>query len=176
MWQLSLIRYWNRNDTMSVKNEGCIHSKENLQYNGYDRVYHNGKSVYAHRLAYLKRHGSIPKGKLVLHKCNVRNCINPKHLYAGTYKDNSNDCFKSGNHNFQTKKYLARGVRHGMSKMCDETVKEARRLYDDEVDSVAGIGRRFNVTTPPMRSIVKRKTWRHVKSPVITAPKKSPLS
>jgi len=148
---------------MSQMNEGCILSTNNIQYNGYDRICHNGKGVYAHRLSYLKAHGNIPKGKLVLHKCNVRNCINPKHLYAGTYKDNSNDCFKSGNHNFQTKKNLARGERHGMAKMCEETVREARRLYDDKIDSIVGIARCFNVSPKTINPIVHRKTWRHIK-------------
>lgn len=53
---------------------------------GYYQV--NGKNWGAHRLAYTLERGPIPKGKFVLHTCDVKLCVNPEHLYVGTQRDN----------------------------------------------------------------------------------------
>ena len=50
------------------------------------------KSIKAHRYAWeLTRKCRVPKGKLILHMCNNRACINPDHLYCGDAKDNARD-------------------------------------------------------------------------------------
>lgn len=58
---------------------------------GYGRFYHEGKSIRAHRMSWMLYRGKIPKGMLVLHRCNHRYCVNPEHLYIGTPSDNLND-------------------------------------------------------------------------------------
>lgn len=44
-----------------------------------------------HRAAYSAFVGEIPVGAHVLHKCDVRNCINPNHLFLGSNLDNVAD-------------------------------------------------------------------------------------
>jgi hypothetical protein len=39
----------------------------------------------------MAKHGPIPPGLCVLHRRDVRPCINPDHLYLGTQKDNMAD-------------------------------------------------------------------------------------
>lgn len=44
-----------------------------------------------HRLAWTAKHGPIPDGMVICHRCNVRRCVNPDHLALGTCADNNAD-------------------------------------------------------------------------------------
>jgi len=57
--------------------------------------YIGSKSVHREIFKMYKR---LPEGKSVLHKCDVRNCVNPDHLYAGTQQQNIKDMMKRGRH------------------------------------------------------------------------------
>jgi len=46
---------------------------------------------YVHRLAWEIRYGEIPDGIDVLHSCDVKNCINPLHLFLGDDQSNASD-------------------------------------------------------------------------------------
>ena len=46
---------------------------------------------YAHRQSWKIHYGDIPRGLLVLHTCDIRNCVNPNHLWLGTILDNIKD-------------------------------------------------------------------------------------
>lgn len=50
----------------------------------------------AHRAAWIMFRGEIPEGMLLCHKCDVKLCVNPDHLFVGTYSDNLEDAFKKG--------------------------------------------------------------------------------
>ena len=54
------------------------------------------KSVRAHRYSWERVNGAIPKGMDVLHKCDVKLCVNPAHLMLGNDRDNMCDFFSRG--------------------------------------------------------------------------------
>jgi hypothetical protein len=62
----------------------------------YGRIRLNGRIGKAHRQAYVFTHGPIPNGLYVLHRCDMRACVNPEHLFLGTHRDNMLDMVNKG--------------------------------------------------------------------------------
>jgi len=72
--------------------DGChIFQGSTVAYPGYGIFSVDEKKYRAHRASYEFYIGKIPSDRIICHKCNVKLCINPAHLYAGTRKDNARD-------------------------------------------------------------------------------------
>lgn len=63
---------------------------------GYGNFRAAGENISSHRFSWVLAFGEVPVGKLVLHRCDVRNCVNPEHLFLGDYADNMADMMAKG--------------------------------------------------------------------------------
>lgn len=87
---------------------------------GYARFSLNNRTVTGHRVAWEMAHGPIPAGMSVLHRCDTPACVNPDHLFLGTYKDNFNDMRAKG------RAVFVRGLKNGKCRLSPEQVKAIR--------------------------------------------------
>lgn len=121
-YNVFLTRFWSRVNKIPG---GCWEWLGRLERSGYARIrrHRSRKRVLVHRYSYELKHGPVPVGLLVLHTCDNRKCVNPKHLYVGTHQDNYDDMFRRGRSN------KAQGERHGNAKLSDHAALELLERY-----------------------------------------------
>lgn len=115
---------------------------------GYGRVCRHG-TRRAHRAAYMDVYGLIPKGQPVLHHCDVRNCIEPEHLYLGTQKDNMRDMVMRGRAN------RPNGGKNGRALLKEEDVLHIRRSGFN----FTTLAKYYGVSRACIHAIKTYKTW-----------------
>lgn len=76
---------------------GCWEWQAAINKSGYGKFQiRSHHTSVAHRESYREFNGEITDGLFVCHKCDNKLCINPKHLWLGTHKENINDAQNKG--------------------------------------------------------------------------------
>lgn len=122
----------------------------------YGLITYKRKLHKAHRLAFELFNGPIPKGSgyhgtCVLHDCDNRICVNPKHLRLGTQKDNCLDMFK------RSRVIRPSRAFNPSAKLSEEQVVEIRKQYPS--NSLRAIAKNHNVNASTIERIINHKTW-----------------
>lgn len=107
---------------------------------GYGTIY-NGAPMYAHRLSWEIHNGKITQDIQVLHKCDNRSCVNPKHLFLGSQCNNMQDCYQK--------------ERHPQAKVSYEDAEKIHELYARGY-SQTKLGRMFGVSQAAIWYILNR--------------------
>lgn len=101
---------------------GCRLWQKGLSGEGYGVLSIRGRLVLAHRAAYALAYGEEPPpGKMVLHECGVRRCLEPTHLYAGDGVENAGDARRHGTQPAREK--------HWAAKLTEQQAREVHRRY-----------------------------------------------
>lgn len=117
--------------------------------NGYGQFHKDGKTAYAHRVAYELANGDL-NGAHVLHSCDNRKCVNPAHLFAGDLTANMQDMVAKGRQ--------AHGTRNGHAKLTEDQVCKIRSFLGTNREIAAQFG-----VTPSLVSLIRSgRIWRNV--------------
>lgn len=100
-------------------------------------------------MAYSLFVGELPKGAFVLHKCDVKLCVNPEHLFLGTHAINMQD--------MTSKLRQPYGQRHYNAKLSYLDVEDLRRLYSDGTWTTLRLAQKFGVGQAQISRIVSLK-------------------
>lgn len=114
--------------------------------------------VLAHRFMWMSTYGEIPEGQLVLHKCDNKLCVNPSHLFLGSYSDNVQDCLQKGRFVVGARR---RGEECNRAKITEGHVREIRELRQQGLLQ-REIAARLGTTREIVSSVLRGATWRHV--------------
>lgn len=137
--------------------DGCWRWIAAISRQGYGvfTVYY--KYIRAHRYSWELHNGPIPYGLCVLHRCDNRCCVNPAHLFLGTYRDNAQDCSKKGRRRDQ------KGMRNNMVKLTEHEVRLIRKLQKRNCPvTQKRLAEWFGVDQSLISLIIQRKVWTHV--------------
>lgn len=119
--------------------------------NGYGEIWSRDRHLYAHRMSWKLHYGLIPKGVSVLHHCDNRACVNPKHLFLGTQADNMTDMVGKGRQ--------SKGEERPTAKLTQEQVLAIR----NDPRSERTLGRIYGVCHASIGRVKRRKRWTWLK-------------
>lgn len=137
-----------------------------LSRSGYGQHNYKGSNWRAHRVAYDLFVGKIPDGLFVCHTCDVRNCVNPNHLFLGTHEENMRDMVKKGRASKTgVGKGRLAGEKNPKAKLTAEdvaTIRATYRRYTNHGTTSIQLGKKFGVSPSTICRIVKQEGWRAV--------------
>lgn len=119
---------------------------------GYGVFQMGDQPIRAHRFAYQREHGSIPEGAHILHSCDVKACVNPAHLRAGTHQENMAEMMDRGLHR------VLHGSDHPNAKFTDADVIAIRASAEKQKDLALVYG----VSRHTIMRIKNRQVWKHI--------------
>lgn len=144
-------RFWTRVE--KFEGEGC------WLWKGRPQIYFEKWWMSNLQAAYLLTCGPIPKGFIVIRRCEGSHCVRPDHFYLGSRQDlglknyHLNGSFQMGQ--------MSRGEQNPHSKLTDAKVIQIKQLLHNRVQ-VKVIARQFGVHANTIYDIKLGRAWKHI--------------
>jgi hypothetical protein len=130
---------------------GCLLWTAGVSTQGYGKFLLSGKTIPAHRAAWILEHGEVlSPDQFLLHSCDTRLCVEIKHLRVGTHEENMADRKARGRYN------TSRGFNNPFARFNDAEVADMRLLIEREV-SYKKIASVYDCTWQYVRLIAEGK-------------------
>ncbi|KAF0102197.1 MAG: hypothetical protein FD144_2632 [Rhodospirillaceae bacterium] len=140
-------------------NSGCRLWTSYANHRGYGYFCpFKGCNIAAHRAAFAISNGFVPPNLQVCHHCDVRACINPRHLFLALPKENTEDMCAKG----RARGGVSRGVMQSHAKLDDDKVREIAAWTGPDIV----LAERFGVNRSAINYARRGITWSHVERPI----------
>lgn len=151
---------------------GPCHEWTGSQFSGfnYGRIKFGGLTFHNHTALFNAKIGMVPEGLVLCHRCNNPSCCNHNHFLLGTQADNRRDAERTGksirgsaNPSHEYPERVARGTRHGNSKLPIATVKCIKATYNMHCEVrgiIKAIAAELNLNLTTTRLIARGTTWK----------------
>jgi hypothetical protein len=144
-------KFWKQTD-ISNENE-CWNFLGKLYSNGYGCFRLNHFDLIAHRISFLLINKYFTNGKVVMHLCDNRACVNPNHLYEGTQSENLIDMVNKHRNN------PPRGENNKRSKFKNQDVINIIEMRKAGIP-VKEIAKQYGVTESCIYEITTGTSWK----------------
>ncbi len=152
-------RFWGKADKRGP--DECWEWNAAKDNAGYGWFYLCGKMYRAHRISWVVENGSIPEGKLILHKCDNPPCVNPGHFFIGVQKDNVLDMERKSRASHPSGAFHGSRTHPEKLSLTDLKVLEIRKCYS-EGESQVKIAGRFGISQSQVSRTINRRNWAHI--------------
>jgi hypothetical protein len=125
----------------------------------YGSITIHGKNKYTHIAAYEDKHGPIPKGMEVCHRCDNPPCWEDTHLFLDTHQGNIDDRAHKG------RSAKLRGHLHPNAKFTPTQIREIR-LRHKAGWTEARIAQTYNASIAAISNILQGLTYQNVEDDV----------
>ncbi len=128
--------------------------------NGYGCFKYENKLIDAHRFSWFLYTGKWPT-KWVLHKCDNRKCVNPKHLFEGSPRDNVLDAIRKNRmpQNIYPIKPFKKGRIAENRKLTFEIATQIRKEYKDKIISYRELRKKYKIAIAQIHGIINYKIY-----------------